>query len=238
MKLSWLGMVLLPAIAHAQGDPAPTPDPSPVSAPVEPQLAPASSQAMVQPAPAPSLLYGEVTLGIGYASLSESRPDAMSSTNASEVSAAGGAIQLYGGIGAWVTPTIAIGGAIAVMSQISPSIDYKLLGAGTPVVNDGGALGGVIGPMAAFRVKENIELNAVIGYGAFGRSSPSPGFGGSGVILSVGAGFQIPIQQSRVIVVIEARLTAGVFSYQDAQSEGTYTSTLLMPTVMGGISFR
>jgi len=58
-----------------------------------------SSQVGGGPAPAATTrpFYLLLTSGLGYASLSEDRPNSMGSSSASEVSASGLAIQVYGG---------------------------------------------------------------------------------------------------------------------------------------------
>lgn len=194
----------------------------------------ASTSAPVEPATA--RMYLMVTSGLGYASMSEQRPDTKLAASASLVSASGLAIQVYGALGYRLSPSIVLGGALSLSAVPSPSIDYKLRGSGTAVIEDGGAVGGVVGPMAAVALSEGFELNAVVGFGGFGRSAPRPGFGGNGFAFSTAATYS-PAGSSNLGFVIELRLSGGFFSYQD-ETDGTYTSTLLQPALMGGFEFR
>jgi len=76
-----------------------------------------SSQVGGGPAPAATTrpFYLLLTSGLGYASLSEDRPNSMGSSSASEVSASGLAIQVYGG-GYRLSPSVALGGALSCHS--------------------------------------------------------------------------------------------------------------------------
>jgi hypothetical protein len=79
-------------------------------------------------------------------------------------------------------------------------------------------------------------LNAALGYGGFGRSSPHPGFGGKGFMYSLAGEYQIPASP-KLAITIGLRLTGGFMSYDDG-SEGTYKSTLVLPALTGGFAFR
>ncbi|HVY30802.1 MAG TPA: hypothetical protein VHB79_29790 [Polyangiaceae bacterium] len=189
-----------------------------------------------KPEPKRSALYLDVGVGLGYASLSEDRPDAKNPSSASEVSATGFAVPVYAALGYRVGNSVAVGGALLLADQPSPSIDYKLIGVGTPVIEAGGAFGGLIGPMAAFQVSQSIELNAALGYGGFGRSAPHPGFGGKGFMYSLAGEYQLPASP-KLAITMGLRLTGGFMSYDDG-SEGTYKSTLVLPALTAGFAFR
>ena len=198
---------------------------------------PSDSDEAPGPEKAPRPLYLLVTSGLGYAALSEDRPDSMGSSSASKVSAGGLAVQVYVGAGYRLSSVIALGGALALTVAPSPGIEYEMRGVGTPVIEDGSAIGGVIGPMAAFAISQSFELNAVLGYGGFGRSEPRPGFGGKGFAVSAAAA-DGPASASNIGLAIELRLSGGFFSYDSGSDGGTYSSTLLQPTLMAGIKFR
>src|SRR5450432_4643714 len=76
--------------------------------------------------PARSPLYLSLATGLGYASLSEDRPDAKGLTNASKVTASGLAIPVYAALGYRVSSRVTVGGALLLADQPSPSIDFQL----------------------------------------------------------------------------------------------------------------
>ena len=123
--------------------------------PAEGEAPPAAAAAAA--AAATSHLYLMLTSGLGYASLSEQRPDTKLAASASEVSASGLAIQVYGALGYRLSPSVALGGALSLTDVPSPSIDYKMRGVGTAIIEDGGAIGGVVGPMAAVALSQSFE---------------------------------------------------------------------------------
>lgn len=186
---------------------------------------------------APSVWQAHVLGGVGYGSFSEQRPDGTRLTNPSEIKASGSTVQLQGAFARKLSSRFALGAALSYVNIVSPSIDVTLRGPGTAVFETSSLSGGYVGLFSSYQLSDAFAIDAVVGYGGIGRSSPNPSMGGLGPALS-GAASWFVARFGSAALTLQARLTFIPMSKSSSDGDGgTYTSTLVLPALLGGFTW-
>jgi hypothetical protein len=186
---------------------------------------------------APSDWKVQALAGLGYGSFSEQRPDGSRLTNPSKLEASGLTLQLHGGIARKLSTRFALGAALSYIDMLSPSMTVTLRGPGTAVFETTSLSGGYFGLSASYLLSDAFDLEAVVGYGGIGRSSPNPSMGGWGPALS-GAATWFVARLGSARLTLQGRFTVIPMSANASNGEtGTYTSILILPALLGGISW-
>ena len=175
--------------------------------------------------------------GFGYASFTENRPDGHYATNPLKLETSGLALQFQGGVARRLSTRFSLGAALSYFNLVAPSYTLTPRSGGTLESNESSLGGGYVGALACYELSDAFDVNAILGFGGLGRSSPSPGMGGTGPAFSAATSWHVS-PPGAAAVTLQARFTVISMNRDGSDGEGTNTSTLIMPALLAGVTWR